>query len=128
MIPDNNDIKEKKMTARFKDFGGAGAVNTEPVSFKLYDEEFHCRTSIQGRVLLNIVAKSDSNDGAGLAATVDSFFDACLMPESKERLENLLADPEKIVPVETLGEITAWLVEQYSTRPTGGPENSSSGR
>jgi hypothetical protein len=116
------------MATRFKDFGGDGQVNTDPISFKLYDEEFHCYPSIQGKVLLKIVANSDSNDGAGLAATVESFFEAALLPESRERLEILLSDPKKVVSIETLGEITAWLVEQYSARPTEGPENSSSGR
>jgi hypothetical protein len=37
--------------------------------------------------------------------------------ESFTRFNELLESEDKIVPVETIGEITAWLVEQYSDRP-----------
>jgi len=40
----------------------------------------------------------------------------------------LLHDKDKIVDVETLGEITGWLIEQYTNRPTQRPENSSGGQ
>lgn len=115
------------MTNRFKDFGGT-VVEQTPLSFKIHGEEFHCRTAIQGKVLLNLVANSDESDGAAVAKTINDFFELTLMPESLERFNALLADPEKIVTVETLGEITAWMVEQYSLRPTQQPEPSSSGQ
>ena len=51
-----------------------------------------------------------------------------LIEESLVRFEALLQDSEKIVTVETLGELTSWLVEQYSSRPTPGPEDSLSGQ
>lgn len=115
------------MTNRFKDFGGT-VVEQTPLSFKIHDEEFHCRTAIQGKTLLNIVANSNESDGAAVAKTINDFFETTLMPESLERFNTLLSDPEKIVTVETLGEITAWLVEQYSLRPMQQPEPSSSGQ
>lgn len=116
------------MTNRFKDFGSGGEVDKTPLSFKLHGEEFNCRPSIQGKVLLNIVANSGGDDGVGVANAITSFFSACLEPESFDRFETLLANPDKIVTVETLGEITAWLVEEYSSRPTKQPEVSSSGQ
>ena len=105
------------MTNRFKDFGGS-VVEKTPLSFKIHGEEFHCREAIQGKVLLNIVANSDESDGAAIAKTINDFFELTLMPESLD----------KIVTVDTLGEITAWLVEQYSLRPTQQPEPSLSGQ
>lgn len=115
------------MTNRFKDFGSGGEVSKAPLSFKLHDEEFECRPNIQGKTLLDIVANA-TEDGVGAAKTITAFFDVCLLPESSERFNALLSNPDKIVTVETLGDITAWLVEEYSSRPTQQPEPSVSGQ
>lgn len=115
------------MTNRFKDFGGTAAEQT-PLSFKIHGEEFHCRPAIQGKTLLNIVAGADESDGAAVARTINDFFEKTLLPESLDKFNVLINDPEKIVTVDTLGEITAWLVEQYSLRPMQQPEPSSSGQ
>jgi hypothetical protein len=115
------------MTNRFKDFGG-GTGDTSPLSFKIHEEEFHCRPAMQGKVLLNIVANSNEADGAAVAKTITDFFKATLLPDSYEKFNALLEDSDKIVSVDTLGEITAWLVEEYSSRPTQQPEPSLSGQ
>lgn len=112
------------MTNRFKDFGSGNTVDTAPLSFKLHGEEFECHQALQGKILLDLVANSNENDGAAVAKTIDSFFKAVMNEENYERFDTLLRNPTKIVSVETLGEITAWLVEEYSSRPTGGPEDS----
>jgi hypothetical protein len=109
--------------AKFKDFGvGSGSAKTEPVSFKLFDEEFHCLPAIPGKILLNIVAKSGSDNPADQANVVTEFFSQVLMDESLKRFNELIVDKERIVTTETLGEVTAWLVEQYSDRPNQQPE------
>jgi len=107
------------MTNRFKDFGAGSDLPTEPLSFKLYGETFEGHSNLQGKVLLNLASSTADEDNAAAAAkTMDDFFAAALKPESYARFEALLEDPDKIVTVETLGEITAWLVEEYSSRPT----------
>jgi hypothetical protein len=113
-------------SSRFKDFGSAEVV-MEPLSFKLYDEDFHCKTSLQGKVLLDMVAAATSQDAGDAAQLVSGFFSKALMPESYERFKVLL-ESEKIVTVELMGEITSWLVEQYSGRPSEGPTDSLSGQ
>jgi hypothetical protein len=115
------------MTNRFKDFGSGGDVTKTPLSFKLHGEEFSCRPNLQGKTLLDIIANA-SDDGAGAAKSITEFFNVALLPESAERFNALLIDPEKIVTVDALGDITAWLVEEYSSRPTQRPEHSSSGQ
>jgi hypothetical protein len=112
---------------RFKDFGSGSPEPAEPIVFRLYEEDFECYAKIQGRTLLNLVAGSDEEDSASMARTMNGFFEAVLLPESRERFDALLNHPEKVVDIETLGEITAWLMEQYSERPTKRPELSSSG-
>jgi hypothetical protein len=115
--------------AKFKDFGaGKPLEEKEPVSFKLHEEEFFGVKQIQGKVLLDLIAKSNSEDAAVSAQIMSDFFKYVLTDESYTRFETLLHDKEKIVAVETLGEITAWLISEYSDRPEEQPENSSAGQ
>lgn len=107
---------------RFKDFGSSEVVQ-EPLSFKLYDETFECRPAIQGRVLLDMAANSGDED-SNPAKVVRDFFSETLLPESYERFDALIKDPDKIVTVETLGEIVGWLVQEYGNRPTKEPSRS----
>lgn len=116
------------MTNRFKDFGDGGVVLAEPISFKLHGQDFNCKPAIQGKVLLDMVTTASSDDQGAATAVIMNFFGATLTPESKKDFDSLLATEDKIVTVETLGEITAWLVEQYSSRPIVGPEPSVSGQ
>jgi hypothetical protein len=115
--------------SRFKDFGEGAAGETEPVTFKLHGEEFTCQANVPGKVLLDLVAKGAEDDsGAAGAVMVNTFFKAVLLPESYERFDALATNPDKIVTVETIGQIVEWLMEQYADRPTERPELSPDGR
>jgi len=115
------------MTTRFKDFGSGGEASAEPLQFALHGETFSCRPAIQGKFLLSLVAGTDEDDPGAAAETVTRFFKYVIVSEDYERFEALLDDPDRIVSVETLGEITGWLVEQYATRPTTQPDPSPAG-
>lgn len=110
--------------ARFKDFGtGTDTAEIEPLSFKLHGEEFHCVDQLQGKVLLDLVAESNNaDDPAAAAKIINVFFNTVLKEDDWKRFEALLESKDKIVSVETLGEITTWLVEEYTGRPTEEPE------
>lgn len=109
--------------AKFKDFGSdTSSVNAEPISFKIYDEEFHCVSAIQGKTLLSFVSDSTSTDPAVQAKTIERFFNYVLTDESVDRFNKLQETKDKIVSVDTLGEIISWVVEQYSDRPEEQPE------
>jgi hypothetical protein len=110
------------MTNRFKDFGGGTDVQKKPLSFKLHEEEFNCK------LLLDLVVDSSSEAPEAAAKVITSFFKHVLQDESYTRFEALLSHKEKIVSVETLGEITGWLVEEYTNRPEEQPELSSPGQ
>ncbi|WJZ48522.1 tail assembly chaperone [Actinomycetia phage DSL-LC01] len=117
------------MTKKFKDFGNLGAEQREPISFQLYGEEFNCRPALQGKMLLDLIAKtSDTTDPAAGAKVIGDFFKGVLLEESFERFDRLINDPDKIIDIEGFGTIVAWLVEQYTERPTQRPEVSSSGQ
>jgi hypothetical protein len=109
--------------AKFKDFGsGSNTVVTDPISFKIHEEEFHCVAALQGKTLLNFVSDSNSDDPAKQAQTIEKFFDYVLTDESSERFNALQETKDKIVSVDTLGEIIGWVVEQYTDRPEEQPE------
>lgn len=116
------------MTGRFKDFGEDSNVIREPLSFKLYGEEFNCVPAIQGKVLLDTVKKVDSEKASAAAEVIEEFFKVTLLGESYDRFQKLLNDPDKIVTVETLSEITGWLVSEYAERPTKESSDSSTGQ
>lgn len=108
--------------SRFKDFGAGDSGDSAPLSFKIHGEEFHCVRNIQGKLLLDLVSKTRSDDPATSAGIITEFFSYVLEDESYVRFDALLNDKYKIVSVDTLGEITGWLMGEYTNRPTEGPE------
>ncbi len=112
-------IKENTQMARFKDFGsGKDISDIEPLSFKIHDEEFFCTPVVQGKFLLELIsATGDSEDTTSSARMVNDFFSHVLFEDSYERFEKLLNDKHRIVQVETLSEIVAWLMQEYTNRP-----------
>lgn len=109
---------------RFKDFGKGIIADVEPLSFKLYDEEFFCVSQVQGKILMDLVAAASSQENGNSLEIVEKFFQTVLFDESYVRFSSLLVDKERIVTVETLGEITGWLIEEYTSRPESEPEDS----
>ena len=110
------------MTTRFKDFG-APEVNNDPISFALFGETFECIPALPGKFLLDLISESSSDDPVAASAIVMKFFDIVLTEESNIRFNALAMDPNRVVPVETLSEITGWLVEEYTARPFEQPES-----
>lgn len=115
--------------ARFKDFGSGNAgEQLESLSFRLHNEEFSCRSEIPGKVVLDLVAKSGAENPSESAKVIEGFFNIVLQPESLERFNALAVDPDRVVSMETLSDIVAWLVEEYTDRPTQRPEISANGQ
>lgn len=108
--------------AKFKDFGSPDSGEKEPISFKIYDEEFLCVPSLPGKILLDLVSKSNSDMSSDQASMITDFFSSALLDESLERFNKLIVDKDRVVTTETLAEITGWLVEQYGDRPNQQPE------
>lgn len=113
---------------RFKDFGAGVGNNTKPLSFKIHEEDFDCYPALQGKVLLDFIAQSSSEDPSTMADTILMFFGHALKPDSLSRFTALIEDPERVVNIETLGEITSWLVGEYTERPLEQSELSSTGQ
>jgi hypothetical protein len=105
--------------ARFKDFGSdvSPEGKSEPIVFKVHGEEFKCIPVMQGKTLLDLIADSSSDDPAKSSATTIKFFEAVLTDESLERFSLLINSKDKIVSIDTLTDITSWLIEEYTERP-----------
>lgn len=112
------------MSSRYKDFGAGQETDKDPIVFSLHGEEFTCLPVIQGKVLMNLVTRSQSKDPVEAMAVVDEFFSKVLTDESLERFNNLLEDKTRIVTMETLADVVQWLIEEYSARPNQQPEES----
>ena len=113
--------------ARHKSFAGGTKISEfEPLNFSLNDEKFNCHPAIPGAVLLEFVRDADSGTGDS-AKALYNFLSSAMPDEEYERLQKQLKNPEVIIEIDTIGEIVAWLVEEYSSRPTLRPENSSNG-
>jgi len=114
---------------RYKNFGSTAVIDDfEPLSFALNEQDFLCRPALPGSVLLDLVKRADGASGAMAAEAVLQFLTMAIDESDRSKWDDLLADPDRIVQMETLGEIAGWLVEQYTARPTKGRSRSSGGR
>jgi hypothetical protein len=111
--------------ARFKDFGKGkddSGLSHAPLKFALHGEEFECYPRLQGKTLLQFVEDANADDASSSARVTRVFFAKVMDKETFARFDAMLEHPEKIVSVETLGEIIGWLLEEYSARPNQQPE------
>jgi len=113
---------------KFKDFGSPAHEETDNVEFQLYGEMFSCRPNVPGKLMLEFAKRTsdDSNTSENATVLLD-FFSAVLYPESHERFDAMISDPDKAVSLESLMEIVSWLMETYGNRPTELSEPSSTG-
>lgn len=118
-------MTKAKAKARFKDFGAPVLPDEmEPVTFKLYGNEFECYKQINGIALLRFVKEANSEDGARATQALLDIFNRVMNDKEYERFIELCEDPDTIVPVEVLSEIISFLIEVYTDRPTKQSEDS----
>lgn len=114
--------------SRHKSFtGGKSISDFEPVSFDLRGQTFRCNPAVQGAVLLEFVARADSESGGEAAGALYGLFEDAMPAEEYARFQALLNDPAVIIEMDTIAEIASWLVEEYTARPTKPSENSGTG-
>lgn len=102
---------------RFKRFGsGARISEMEPLQFELGGEVFDCKPALQGYELIMFIAESTGEEGG--AESIVSLFKRVMNEDEHKRFEKLITGDEVIIAVSDLSEVAAWLVEQYTQRPT----------
>ena len=114
---------------RTKDFGASKTIEDfDPLNFTLNGETFNCVRAIQGQTMLEFVADADSDDGGKAAAALYGFFQKALVPDDYVKFDAMVKSENYIIDLGMIGDIAAWLVEEYTARPTSEPESSSVGR
>jgi len=84
-------------------------------------DKFRARPMIAGNMMLRMAATMDS-PGIGLqSGEMIKLLDGAIWPEDKKRFMALLDDNDTAIPIDTLGEILMWLVEEYAEHPTQRP-------
>lgn len=115
--------------ARTKSFrGGKKITDFEPVDFELNGETFNCKRAIQGAVILEFVSKADSESGGEAAGALWNLFSDVMEPDEYKRFHDYVNGEDIIIEMTTIGEIAAWLIEEYTSRPTTGSESSDTGQ
>jgi len=113
---------------RTKDFGSDLSVDDfDPLVFTLCGQEFNCRRAIQGKDMLDLITATTADNGVRAAQAAFGFFEIALLPEDYTRFQELLNSDTEIISVQKLSEITAWLIEEYTARPTEPQSDSSDG-
>jgi hypothetical protein len=103
------------VTKKFKDFGRPVKQDElEPVAFDLYGQTFNCYKQIHGVTLLRFVKEANSEDGTAATNAMLDIFKRVMPKDEYTKFESLCEDPDTVVPVETLGEIIAFLMEAYT--------------
>lgn len=109
---------------RKKNFGSPKNAELEPLVFTLYKEDFECYPEAQGALLMRFSEEVASEEQDVVMKALREFFSKVVKPDDYPRLLALFDDPERVVPIETLSDIIAWLVEEYTSRPTPASEES----
>lgn len=107
---------------RTRDFGASKTLaDFDPLNFTLNGETFNCVPAIQGQTMLEFVAEADSDEGGKAAQALYGFFKKALVADDYQRFDVMIKSPEYIVDLNLIGDIAAWLVEEYTARPTSEP-------
>lgn len=77
-----------------------------------------CTPFLPGSRFLDFLKLVDGENPGRLAGALDEIFNAAVVPEQYDEFRAFIADPHNGVTLELLGEISGYLAEQYSGRPT----------
>lgn len=112
-----------------RQFGTRPAKKQEEseIDFTLGETYYVCKPEIQGAVILEFIAAADRG-GSGAASQILPFFDEALPEEELEKFKNQLKSKDEIIELETLSDIVAYLIEEYTAaRPTPASSPSDAG-
>lgn len=113
----------KKTNSRHRSFATKKSADLEPLGFDIDDESFTARPAIPGAVILDFIA-AGQDGGLAIATQLINFYESALEPSEFARFQKKIYDPDVIVDEELLGEIVAYLVEEYTSRPSAASSES----
>lgn len=90
----------------------------EPIPFELEGETFEAYGQVPGAVLLDFIAASSQEDSTGTAGAIMGYLKSSMDKATFKRFDALTRDPEKIIELQVLADIVAYLIEERTNRPT----------
>jgi hypothetical protein len=102
------------VSRKFKSFGSPITPGEEVIEFEIYGYTFRCKPGIQGRKLLEFILETESETTGASAAAMIQFLDSSIVDEQRDTFQAVTESDETIIPMDTLSDITAWLIELYS--------------
>jgi hypothetical protein len=93
-------------------------TKVEPIQFELEGETFDAYGQVPGAVLLDFIAASSQEDSTGTAGAILGYLKSSMDKETFKRFDKLTRDPEKIIELQVLADIVAYLIEERTNRPT----------
>ena len=112
----------KKNNLRRRTFSTKKVEGLEPIVVEIDDKEFHAHPRLPGAVLLEFMQAS-TEDGASIAAGMFDFLKNAFPEDEYTKLNETLHDADNVVDEEMIGDIVAYLIEEYTaSRPTEASE------
>lgn len=107
-------------TSRHRSFSSseeAPKEQLEPVTFDLAGETFAAKPELQGIVLMDFL---EASDGGGVTSIVafKTFLEESMEEAEYARLNKHLRTATENVDIEKIAKVVAYLVEEYTSRPT----------
>lgn len=108
-------------------------VPTEPVTFTIDGETFHCKPWLTGAAFMKY-SKMMSQGGLVSVLMVDEFFSEAMEKAEHEHFRKFIEDPDRRVTTNLLADIFLSVFSRYvagpeeESRPTKPPRRSRSGR
>jgi len=100
------------------------AREREPVTFTLRGEEWQLRTSIAfGNIVAIALANKQGDEASAIAASRDLIVSS-VVPDQRDDFESVVDD----LDMDTVLDLTKWIVETVTGRPTEPPSASRAGR
>lgn len=107
--------------------GGVGSIDGQK-----WEESFSAVPVAPGGVLDDLTSSVSLDERTGNTVVhhmrVLQFFRGVLIDDDVERFEALVRDKNRVVPLEKLADILAWLTEELTGRPTQPSSTSGRGR
>lgn len=96
-------------------------LSTEKITFSIDDDTFTAKPERSGATILQVASKlTASGGGFESASEVVPFILSSTIDEDRPRLSDRLNDDDNPIDIEVLIDITAFLLEEYTNRPTKG--------
>lgn len=96
-------------------------------TLNLRGEELRCIEKLPPGLVFDLAEASSSGDATKALVAFARFLRSTVVPDDRERLNEILYDTESVIELEELNEAAGELITEYTGRPTKRPSQSPTG-